>query len=431
MARSTSSTTSLNRSSGTIRARATVPNADLAHHPRAVRAAAVATGEPAPALLVPAAAMVPDQSRQVVMTVSADGTVVPKVVDTGELYRRAAGHPQRPAADRPRGDRRARARASRRQGHAGSRRISRSGAGRAARQAEHRHAFHPHVFIDRPILATVVSVFVTLIGLGALSVLPVAQYPEIVPPTVQVTTSYPGASAEVVSQTVATPLEQEINGVENMLYMCSQSTGDGKLHHHRDLPDRHRPERRADADAEPGAGRLPRLPEDVQRLGVQVRKATPNILLAVHLYLAGRHARHALPVELRHAAHQGRAGAAAGRRRRAAVRRPRLCHAHLARSRTGGRARPECQRGARRAAGAERAGLGRLAEPAAGAGEAAFQLNVRRSGRLSTPEQFADIIVKTDAEDGSPGSATSAGSRSAPPITGPRPTWTTRPGCRC
>ena len=86
-----------------------------------------------------------------------------------------------------------------------------------------------HVFIDRPILATVFSAFITLIGLGALFTLPIAQYPEIVPPTVQITTVYPGASAETVSKTVATPLEQEINGVENMLYMSSQSTGDGKL----------------------------------------------------------------------------------------------------------------------------------------------------------------------------------------------------------
>src|SRR6202035_1389315 len=86
-----------------------------------------------------------------------------------------------------------------------------------------------HAFIDRPIFATVLSVFVTLIGLGALAILPIAQYPEIVPPTVQITTSYPGASAEVVSRTVATPIEQEINGVESMLYINSQSTGDGKL----------------------------------------------------------------------------------------------------------------------------------------------------------------------------------------------------------
>src|ERR1700743_3149511 len=87
-----------------------------------------------------------------------------------------------------------------------------------------------HVFIDRPILATVVSLFIVVIGLGALVALPVAQYPNIVPPTVQVTTTYPGASADVVSKTVATPLEQQINGVANLLYMSSAAPGDGKLH---------------------------------------------------------------------------------------------------------------------------------------------------------------------------------------------------------
>ena len=141
-----------------------------------------------------------------------------------------------------------------------------------------------HSFIDRPILATVVSVFLTLIGLGALVILPVSQYPEIVPPTVQITTSYPGASADVVAQTVATPLEQEINGVEDMLYLSSQSTGDGKLtitvtfRIGTDLNVAQMLTQNRVQDA------LPRLPEDVQRLGVQVRKATPNILLAVHLY---------------------------------------------------------------------------------------------------------------------------------------------------
>src|SRR4051794_4076083 len=141
-----------------------------------------------------------------------------------------------------------------------------------------------HTFIDHPILATVVNVFVTLIGLGALVILPVAQYPEIVPPTVQITTTYPGASADVVSKTVATPLEQQINGVENMLYMSSQSTGDGKLtvtvtfQIGTDLNVAQMLTQNRVQDA------IPRLPEDVQRLGVQVRKSTPNILLAVHLY---------------------------------------------------------------------------------------------------------------------------------------------------
>ncbi|MGH6661305.1 MAG: efflux RND transporter permease subunit, partial [Rhodospirillales bacterium] len=86
-----------------------------------------------------------------------------------------------------------------------------------------------HFFIDRPIFASVVSILITLIGAVAFFTLPVAQYPEIAPPNITVTAQYSGASAETVSKTVATPLEQEINGVDNMLYMTSQATGDGKL----------------------------------------------------------------------------------------------------------------------------------------------------------------------------------------------------------
>ncbi|MES1151315.1 MAG: efflux RND transporter permease subunit, partial [Dongia sp.] len=73
-----------------------------------------------------------------------------------------------------------------------------------------------HFFIDRPIFATVIAVFIVLVGAAAYFTLPVAQYPEIAPPTIEIRTSYPGASAEVVSNTVATPIEQEVNGVENM-----------------------------------------------------------------------------------------------------------------------------------------------------------------------------------------------------------------------
>jgi multidrug efflux pump subunit AcrB len=78
-----------------------------------------------------------------------------------------------------------------------------------------------HIFIDRPIFATVLSVFVTLVGLGALAILPVAQYPEIAPPIINITGQYTGASAETVAETVVSPIEQSVNGVEGMLYISS------------------------------------------------------------------------------------------------------------------------------------------------------------------------------------------------------------------
>ena len=86
-----------------------------------------------------------------------------------------------------------------------------------------------HFMIDRPVFAVVIAILITLMGAIAYPNLGAAQYPQIVPPTVNVTLTYPGASAETLAETVADPIEEQINGVEDMLYMSSQSTGDGNL----------------------------------------------------------------------------------------------------------------------------------------------------------------------------------------------------------
>src|ERR1700761_104923 len=86
-----------------------------------------------------------------------------------------------------------------------------------------------HFFIDRPVFAAVLAILITLVGLIAFPTLPVAQYPQIAPPTVNITATYPGASAETLAETVATPIEEQISGVDNMLYMSSNSTADGHL----------------------------------------------------------------------------------------------------------------------------------------------------------------------------------------------------------
>jgi len=138
-------------------------------------------------------------------------------------------------------------------------------------------------FIDRPVAATVLSVVVVILGLVALIRLPIAQYPEVAPPTIQVTTVYPGASAAVVAETVATPLEAEINGVEDMLYMSSRSGNDGslsiditfKLGTNLDIAQVLVQNRVAIATS--------KLPEEVRRQGVTTKKRSPSILLVVNL----------------------------------------------------------------------------------------------------------------------------------------------------
>ncbi|MGA0562201.1 efflux RND transporter permease subunit [Ancylobacter sp. VNQ12] len=141
-----------------------------------------------------------------------------------------------------------------------------------------------HFFIDRPIFASVVSIVVMILGAVAYVSLPVAQYPDIAPPVVNVTGQYPGASAETVADTVVSPIEQQINGVEGMLYISSNSTADGRfsiavtfdIGTDLDIAQVQVQNRVAVA--------TPRLPQEVQQIGVTVAKSSPDILMVVSLF---------------------------------------------------------------------------------------------------------------------------------------------------
>ncbi len=141
-----------------------------------------------------------------------------------------------------------------------------------------------HFFIDRPIFAAVISILITLIGFVGYYRLPVTQYPDVVPPQISVSTSYPGASPEILMQTVVAPLEQEINGVENMLYMSSQCNADGSI----TITVTFDLGTNIDTAQVLVQNRVsmatPRLPEDVRNIGVVVKKKSPDMLVVANLY---------------------------------------------------------------------------------------------------------------------------------------------------
>ncbi len=139
------------------------------------------------------------------------------------------------------------------------------------------------LFVDRPILAAVLSILFFVAGLIAIPLLPITEYPDVVPPSVQVRAVYPGANPKIIAETVATPIEEALNGVEDMIYMKSVASSDGILN----LTVTFRPGVDVDLAQVQVQNRvnqaLPRLPEDVRRLGVSTEKQSPNITLVVHL----------------------------------------------------------------------------------------------------------------------------------------------------
>jgi len=255
-----------------------------------------------------------------------------------------------------------------------------------------------HFFIDRPIFATVLSLFVTIIGAVAYFTLPIAQYPEIAPPTIQITASYPGASAEVISQTVATPLEQQINGVENMLYFSSQSTGDGnltitvtfKLGTNLDTAQVLTQNRVAIA--------TPRLPESTQRLGITVKKSSPDLLMVIHL-LSPDGSRDQL-----YMSNYGTLHLRDVLSRLEGVGDVQVFGSHdyamriwLDPDKVAGRNLTAGEVVAALQAQNVQVSAGVLNQPPVPT-PGAFQLNVQTLGRLTDPSQFADIIIKSDGQ---------------------------------
>ena len=258
-----------------------------------------------------------------------------------------------------------------------------------------------HFFIDRSVFAAVLAIIITLVGAIAFPGLPVSQYPSIIPPTVNISATYPGASAQVLADTVATPIEEQVNGVENMLYMSSQATGDGhltitvtfKLGSDLNI-DQVQVQNRLDAAT-------PQLPEEVRNIGVTVRKSTPDILLAVHTYspdnsLDQQYVANYVGLHIRDALLRipgvGDIGTRAARDYamriwidpdRAAARN--LTVEEVITALQG--------QNVQVAAGA-------IGAPPFGKGGAANQLNIETLGRLTTPQQFGDIVIKRDAAGG-------------------------------
>ena len=257
-----------------------------------------------------------------------------------------------------------------------------------------------HFMIERPVFAVVISILIILMGAVAFPNLGAAQYPQIVPPTVNVTLTYPGASAETIAETVADPLEEQINGVEDMLYMSSQSTGDGNLQ----ITVTFKLGTDLDKAQELVQNRVttaqPRLPQEVQQTGILVRKSSPDILLAVHMYSPDGSLDQAyvanyvtLQVEEPLLRVPGVGDVSVRAARDYAIRIWIDPDKAAARNLT-----VDDIVNALRSHNIQIA-AGNIGAPPFGASPSAQQLQVQAEGRLETPEQFADIVIKRDADN--------------------------------
>jgi len=254
-------------------------------------------------------------------------------------------------------------------------------------------------FIDRPIFAGVLAVFITVMGLFAFPLLPLSQYPEIAPPTITINTAYAGASAETVAETVAAPIEQEVNGVEGMLYLSSSSTSDGTV----SITVTFQPGTDLDAAQVLVQNRValaePRLPEAVRQVGVTVNKQESGFLMILGLtspngaydtdYI-GNYAQSTLRDRLLRLEGVGNVSIFGGGNYSMRI----WIDPDKAAAR--GLTGPDIVAALR--AQNVQAAAGAIGQPPFDTNAAAFQLPVQVQGRLTDPDQFADVIIKTDAE---------------------------------
>ena len=254
-----------------------------------------------------------------------------------------------------------------------------------------------HFFIDHPRFAAVINIFIALAGLATMAFLPIAQYPNIVPPTIDITTTFPGASAETIARTVATPIEQAVNGVENMDYITSQSTGDGRLTTTVIFKIGSDPNTDLMLTRNRVQDVLSRLPQEVQQQGVQVNKTIKALLLGVHVYSpdGSRNAEYLSNYMLKIRDEIARLPGVSqfwtlGERQyamRVWIDPDKAAAYNISASDI---------LGALRAQNAQ-VSAGVLNQPPISS-SAAYTVSVEALGRLTTPEQFGDIIIKSDNE---------------------------------
>ncbi|RZJ86490.1 MAG: hydrophobe/amphiphile efflux-1 family RND transporter, partial [Brevundimonas sp.] len=254
-------------------------------------------------------------------------------------------------------------------------------------------------FIDRPIFAAVIAVFITLVGIFAYPLLPLSQYPEIAPPTITINTAYSGASAETLAETVAAPIEQEVNGVEGMLYITSSSTSDGAV----SITVTFNPGTDLDAAQVLVQNRValaePRLPEAVRQVGVTVNKQESGFLMILGLTspsktldndYVGNYAQSTLRDRLLRIDGVGAVQVFGGGNysMRVWIDPAKAAERNLTGSDIITALRAQNVQAA----------AGAIGQPPFATNAAAFQLPVQVQGRLSDPQQFSDIVIKTDAE---------------------------------